>query len=59
LQYAGLATQFLLIIAIAVWAGIKLDKHFGLSTPILTWVLPLLAIVALMIKIIKETSKKP
>jgi Mn2+/Fe2+ NRAMP family transporter len=58
LQYAGLATQLLVLLAITIWAGMKLDKWLNFSTPILTWVLPLIAIVALMIKIIKETSKK-
>ncbi len=58
LQYAGLATQLFILLAITIWGGIKLDKWLNFSTPILTWVLPLIAIVALMIKIVKETSKK-
>ena len=58
LQYAGLATQLFILLGIAIWGGIKLDKWLQFSTPILTWVLPLIAIVVLMIKIIKDTSKK-
>jgi len=58
LQYAGLATQLLVLLAITIWAGIKLDKWLKFSTPLFTWVLPLVSIVALMIKIIKDTSKK-
>jgi hypothetical protein len=58
LQYAGLATQLLVLLAITIWAGIKLDKWLKFSTPLFTWVLPLISIVALMIKIIKDTSKK-
>jgi hypothetical protein len=58
LQYAGLATQLLVLLVITVWAGIKLDKWLKFSTPLFTWVLPLISIVSLMIKIIKDTSKK-
>lgn len=58
LQYAGLATQLLVLLAVMVWAGIKLDDWLKFSTPLFTWVLPLIAIVALMIKIINDTSKK-
>ncbi len=58
LQYAGLATQLLVLLAITVWAGMKLDKWLKFSTPLFTWVLPLVVITALMIKIIKDTSKK-
>ena len=58
LQYAGLATQLLVLLAITVWTGIKLDKWLKFTTPLFTWVLPIVAIVALMIKIIKDTSKR-
>ena len=57
-QYAGLATQLLVMLAIAVSAGIRSDKWLKFSTPLFTWVLPLITIIALMIKIIKDTSKK-
>jgi hypothetical protein len=58
LQYAGLATQILVMLAIMVWIGMKLDKWLKFSFPLFTWVLPLIAIVAMMVKIIKDTSKR-
>jgi F0F1-type ATP synthase assembly protein I len=58
LRYAGLATQFLLIIAAGVFVGLKLDKWLHFSTPVLVWVLPLLMIVGSIIQIIRDTSKK-
>jgi hypothetical protein len=58
LQYAGLTTQLLVLLIITIWAGSKLDKWLKFSTPLFTWILPLIAIVAIMIKIIKDTSKR-
>jgi len=58
LQYAGLATQLLVMLAIMVWIGMKLDKWLKFSFPLFTLVLPLIAIVAMMVKIIKDTSKR-
>jgi hypothetical protein len=58
LQYAGLATQLLVLLAIMVWLGMKLDKWLKFSFPLFTLILPLIAIVAMMVKIIKDTSKR-
>ena len=58
LQYSGLATQLLVLIGITLWAGIKADKWLQFSFPLLTWLLPLIAFIALMLKIIKDTSNK-
>ncbi|UAY51492.1 AtpZ/AtpI family protein [Ferruginibacter albus] len=58
LRYAGLATQLIVLMAITVWAGIRLDERFHVKRPLLVWLLPLLAIISLIVKIIKDTSKK-
>jgi hypothetical protein len=47
MKYMGLGAQFFFSIAIALGIGWKLDK----------WLLPLLVILATLIKIIKETTK--
>lgn len=57
-RYAGLGTEMLVGIGIGVFAGIKLDKWMKFSTPLFVWLLPLLIIIAMTIKIIKDTSKK-
>lgn len=59
LRYAGMATQFLVLIGAMVWLGIFLDRKFLGSKPLLVWVLPLLAISASIYKLIKDTSHKP
>ena len=57
-RYAGLATQFLVGIGIAVFAGMKADQWLKLNTPIAVWVLPLLLIIGVIMKIIRDTAKK-
>ena len=58
LRYAGLGTQILVAIGIAVFAGLKIDRWVHLSFPLLVWVLPLLVVSLMIYKLIKETSKK-
>ena len=58
LKYAGLTMQVMVGLALAIFAGLKLDKWIGFKTPLLVWVLPLLVIVAMIWQIIKDTSKK-
>jgi undecaprenyl pyrophosphate phosphatase UppP len=58
LRYAGLATQIFVSLGIAVFIGIKADKWMALRFPVLSWALPLLVLVGLIIKLIKETSSK-
>jgi len=58
LKYAGMGMQFLLSIALGIFIGSKSDKWLNFSFPLLVWLLPLLIIIGLTIKIIKDTSKK-
>ncbi|MEO6905288.1 MAG: AtpZ/AtpI family protein [Ginsengibacter sp.] len=58
MHYAGMGAQFLVGIGLGIFIGIKLDKWLNFSFPLLVWLLPLLIITSLIIKIIKDTSKK-
>ncbi len=58
MRYAGLATQMLVSLGIAVFAGLKADKWLRLSFPILSWLLPLLVLAAILYRIIKATGPK-
>ena len=58
LQYAGLGAQILVSLALAVYGGLKLDEKFQFSFPILVWALPLLVLVGLIYKMIRDTSRK-
>lgn len=57
-KYAGLATQFLVGIGIAVYGGMQIDKWLKIKTPVAVWVLPLLLIIGVITKVIRDTAKK-
>ena len=56
LKYAGLATQFFIVIAITFYLGLKLDSWLGFTTPLLVWILPLLFIIYSIWKIVQDTN---
>lgn len=58
MRYAGLASQMLVGLGIAVFIGLKADKWLKLSFPILPWLLPLLVLAAILYRIVKETGPK-
>jgi len=57
-KYAGLATQFLVAIGLAIYIGMKVDEWLNFQSPIAVWVLPLLVITGIIIKIVKDTAPK-
>ena len=57
LRYAGLATQMLAYIAVAIFLGIKADQWLN-SPPLITAVLPLLVLFGIFYKLIRQTGKK-
>jgi hypothetical protein len=56
LRYAGLATQWLVMLLIAVFGGIELDKKIKWG-PVCTILFPLIALILLLWQVIKEFSK--
>lgn len=50
--------QFLASIAIGIFIGLKADDWLNFSFPLLVWLLPLLIIIGLTAKIVKDTSNK-
>ncbi len=58
MKYMGLGAQFFGSIIIALGIGWKLDPLVGFTSPALIWILPLLAVVFNLVKIIIETNKK-
>lgn len=58
LRYLGFATQIMVSLALAVFAGLKLDNWFSFTTPLLVWILPLLILSVMIWQVIKDTSKK-
>lgn len=58
MKYLGLGAQFFGSIIISMAIGWKLDPLAGFSSPLLIWMLPLLAVIFNLVKIIVETNKK-
>jgi len=58
IRWAGLSTEVVASVGASVFLGVKADKWLKLSFPILSWVLPLLVIVVLLINLVKAGSKK-
>jgi ATP synthase protein I len=56
-KYTSLGVQMIVIILVTVWGGIKLDKLFGLSTPVFTIVLSLLGVFAAIYTAVKDFIK--
>jgi hypothetical protein len=58
MRYVGMGAQIFVSLGIAVFAGYKADKWIGLSLPLLVWLLPVIVLVMLIYKLMKETSKR-
>ena len=58
LRYAGLGMQLFVALGLAVFAGLKCDAWLNKGKPLLVWILPLIVIIAMIYKLVKDTSKK-
>ena len=57
LKYAGLATQWMVMLGLGVWGGMKIDIALGLSLPVFLVLLPLIALIFSLYSLIKSLSK--
>jgi len=57
LKYAGFAAQLTAALGVAVYAGYWVDKKTAIKFPLCIWLLPLLVIIAMIVKAIKDTSE--
>ncbi|MFY8004064.1 MAG: hypothetical protein ACOVNR_04445, partial [Chitinophagaceae bacterium] len=57
-QYAGFAFQLLVLLIVAVFAGLKFDEWLNLTIPVFVWLLPLLAIIGTIFKTFNDTKRK-
>jgi len=58
LQYAGLGFQLLVTLLLSIWFGQWIDRKLNLHFPLLLWILPLLIITGMIVKAIRDTTKK-
>ena len=57
-QYAGLASQWIIVLVVTVYLGKWIDQRWAFEKALFIWVLPLLSLTGLLIKLIRDTSKK-
>ena len=57
-QYASIGTQILAGLIISIIAGKWIDGKLHFTFPVLIWLLPLIFIIGITIKVIKDTSNK-
>jgi hypothetical protein len=57
LRFAGLATQWAVMLGLAVWVGLWLDERMGIKA---LWIiiLPLVALTVSLLQLIRELNRK-
>jgi F0F1-type ATP synthase assembly protein I len=58
IQYAALGSQLLAGLIIAVFLGKWIDEKLHFTFPVFIWLLPLIVIIGMILKAVKDTSKK-
>ena len=58
LRYASMGTQIFVALGLAVFVGLKADRWLKISAPLLVLILPVIVLVGIIYKIVKETSKQ-
>ena len=57
MRYAGLATQWMAMLLIAVWGGHKIDKMLNWRIPVFTILFPVVSLAVSMWQLINELNK--
>lgn len=58
IQYASLGAQLLAGLIIAVFLGKWIDEKAKFTFPVCIWLFPLIVIIGMILKAVKDTSKK-
>lgn len=58
MQYAGFAAQLAIGLLLAVYVGKWVDGKTGIDIPVFIWLLPLGLLIGILVKVVKDTSKK-
>lgn len=56
MKYIGLGTQLLVLLGIAVWGGIELDKKTGFSFPLFVVLFPVIALFYALYSLIRSLN---
>ncbi|SKA05958.1 AtpZ/AtpI family protein [Sediminibacterium ginsengisoli] len=58
IRYTGLASQLVAGLLLTGYAGVWLDKRIDAAKPVFAWLLPLLLLIGMLVKIVKDSSVK-
>jgi F0F1-type ATP synthase assembly protein I len=58
MQYAGYAAQLVAGLVIGVLLGMWIDKKLNIGFPIFIWSLPLVILIGMLIRVVKDTTTK-
>ena len=57
-KFAGLASQWAIVLTLLIFFGRYIDQKMGRATPLFLWILPSLFIVFSLFKIVRDTQLK-
>jgi hypothetical protein len=57
-KFAGLASQWAIILTILIYLGKYIDQKMGMVGPLFLWILPSLYIIFSLFKIVRDTQLK-
>lgn len=57
LQYAGIGTQWLILMGLGAFGGYKLDQRLGWRFPVAVWLIPLVILVISLVRVARDTGK--
>jgi hypothetical protein len=58
IKYGSFAFQLLAILVLVIFLGITLDKKIGSNFLLFSWLFPLLVILGMIVKVLKDTAQK-
>lgn len=58
IRYTGLASQLVVGLLLTGYAGVWIDRKMAVTKPVFTWLLPLLLLIGMLVKIVKDSSVK-
>ena len=57
MQYAGLATQLMVLLGLGVWGGLKLDERLHFRA-LFVIILPVIALIIFLVQLIRSLNNK-
>jgi hypothetical protein len=56
MKYAGMASQWIVMLGLAVWGGLKADRYFSFQFPWFTITLPMAVLVSMLYQVYRDSN---